>query len=92
MLLNAIDKLILDIEDAKWTKKTDIKISRPDSDCVHSDGFYFFDINIHRTMILMVFDDDEATVIWAGSHDEYENIFKGNKTTIRKWLRNQNLI
>jgi len=91
-LLNAIDKLILDIENAEWTKKTNIKISRPDADCVHSDGFYFFDINIHRTMILIVFEDDEAVVIWTGSHDEYDKTFKGNKTTIGKWLRNQKLI
>ena len=90
-LIRAIDKLISDIESANWTKKTDIKSARPDADCVHSDGFYFFDINIHRTMILVVFEDNEATVIWTGSHDEYEKIFKGNKTTIEKWLRNQQL-
>lgn len=91
-LISAIDKLISDIESANWTKKTDVKSARPDADCVHSDGFYFFDINVHRTMILIVFDDDEATIIWMGSHDEYDNTFKGNKTTIEKWLRNQQLI
>ncbi len=84
-LISAIDKLILDIESAEWTNKTDIKSSRPDADCVHSDGFFFFDINIHRTMVLIVFDDDEATVVWAGSHQEYDNTFKGNKATIEKW-------
>ncbi len=89
---SAIDKLISDIESAQWTKKTDIKETRPDADCVHSDGFYFFDINIHRTMILIVFEDNEATVIWTGSHAEYDKTFKGNKSTIEKWLRNQNLI
>ena len=91
-LISAIDKLISDIESANWTKKTDVKSARPDADCVHSDGFYFFDINVHRTMILIVFDDDEANIIWTGSHDEYDKIFKGNKTTIEKWLRNQQLI
>lgn len=91
-LINAIDKLISDIESANWTKKTDIKMSRPDADCVHSDGFYFFDINVHRTMILIVFEDDEVTVVWTGSHDEYDKTFKGNKTMIEKWLRNQQLI
>jgi mRNA interferase HigB len=91
-LILAIDKLISEIEAAQWTKKTDIKESRPDADCVHSDGFYFFDIYVHRTMILIVFEDDEATVIWAGSHDEYDKTFKGNKTTIEKWLRNQKWI
>ena len=91
-LINAIDNLISEIESANWTKKTDIKMSRPDADCVHSDGFYFFDINIHRTMILIVFEDNEATVIWTGSHDEYNKTFRGNKTTIEKWLRNQKMI
>lgn len=91
-MISAIDKLISDIESANWTKKTDVKSARPDADCVHSDGFYFFDINVHRTMILIVFDDDEATIIWTGSHDEYDKTFKGNKTTIEKWLRNQQFI
>ena len=91
-LTSAIDKLISDIESAEWTKKTEIRETRPDADCVHSDGFYFFDINIHRTMILIVFEDNEATVVWTGSHDEYDKAFKGNKSTIKKWLRKQNLI
>lgn len=91
-LISDIDKLISDIESAKWTKKTEIIETRPDADSVHSDGFYFFDINIHRTMILIVFEDNEATVVWAGSHDEYDKTFKGNKSTIKKWLRKQNLI
>lgn len=91
-LISAIDKLISDIESAQWTKKTDIKETRPDADCVHSDGFYFFDINIHRTLILIVFENDEATVVWTGSHDEYDKTFKGNKSTIEKWLRNQKMI
>lgn len=91
-LINAIDKLVHEIENANWTKKTDVKSSRPDADCVHSDRFYFFDINIHRVMVLIVFEDNEATIIWAGSHDEYEKTFKGNKDTIVKWLRIQKLI
>lgn len=91
-LISAINKLISDIESAQWNQKTEIKETRPDADCVHSDGFYFFDINIHRTMILIVFEDNEATVVWTGSHDEYDKTFKGNKSTIEKWLRNQKLI
>ena len=91
-LIKAIDKLISDIEIAEWSKQTDINNSRPDADCVHSDGFYFFDINVHRTMILVVFEDNEATVIWAGSHNDYDKTFKGNKTTIEKWLRIKKLI
>lgn len=91
-LTMAINKLISDIEDAKWEKPIDIKETRPDADCVHSDGFYFFDLNVHHTMILIVFEDNEATVIWTGSHDEYDKTFKGNKTTIEKWLRIKRLI
>ena len=91
-LNQAIDKLIADIENAEWTKPTDLKATRPDADCVHSDGFYFFDLNVHRTMILVVFEENEATVVWTGSHDEYNVTFKANKSTIEKWLRNQNLI
>ncbi|MEN8230276.1 MAG: type II toxin-antitoxin system HigB family toxin [Bacteroidota bacterium] len=91
-LVSAIDKVISDIESASWKKKTDVNMFRPDADCVHSDGFYFFNIHIHRTMILIEFEDNEATVIWAGSHDEYDAIFKGNKDTIEKWLRIRNLV
>ena len=91
-LIKAIDKLISDIESAQWTRKTDIKEVRPDADCVHSDGFYFFDINVHRTMILVVFEDNEATIIWTGSHDKYDKTFRGNKKTVEKWLRVQKLI
>lgn len=91
-LNKAIDKLISDIKDAKWEKQTDIIETRPDADCVHSDGFYFFDLNIHRTMILIVFEDNQAIVVWTGSHDEYDKTFKGNKTTIEKWLRIKKLI
>ncbi|MCG8320394.1 MAG: type II toxin-antitoxin system HigB family toxin [Cytophagales bacterium] len=91
-LIKAIDKLTSDIENAKWTKQTDIKETRPDADCVHSNGFYFFDLNVHRTMILVVFEDNEATVIWTGTHDEYDKTFKENKKTIEKWLRIQKLI
>lgn len=91
-LVKAIDKLITDIENAEWKEQVDIKKSRPDADCVHSDGFYFFDLNVHRAMILVVFEDNEATVIWSGTHDEYDKTFKGNKNTIEKWLRIQKLI
>lgn len=90
-LIKAIDRLILDFEDADWRNKTDVKIDRPDADCVHSEGFYFFDINIHRTMVLVVFDKGEVIIVWAGTHDEYNLTFKGNKKTIEKWLRNQQI-
>jgi mRNA-degrading endonuclease HigB of HigAB toxin-antitoxin module len=85
-LSNAIDKLIKDVEDNEWKDQTELNRIRPDADCVQSDGFYFFNLNIHRTMILIEFEDDEATVVWAGTHQDYEKIFKNNKNTIKKWL------
>lgn len=91
-LILAINKLIADIESAEWGNSLDIKATRSDADCIHSDGFYFFDINIHRTMTLIFFEQNQATIVWAGSHDEYNKTFKGNKTTIEKWLRNKKLI
>ena len=91
-LIETIDTLISDLEKAEWKNKTDIIHDRPDADCVHSDGFYFFNINIHRTMALIAFQENEAIIVWAGSHDEYDAIFKGNKKTIERWLRFQQLI
>ncbi|MFC3415370.1 type II toxin-antitoxin system HigB family toxin [Algoriphagus hitonicola] len=88
----AIDALISDIAENNWTNQIDLKKSRPDADCVHSDGFYFFNIAICRTMILVEFDDLEATVVWAGSHSDYEKTFQNNKRTIKKWLRNKEWI
>jgi len=91
-LLKAIDKLIFDIENSKWKDKMEVIKVRPDADRVHSDNFFFFDINVHRTMILIVFDEQEAEVLWGGSHSEYDKTFKGNKKTIETWLRNQGKI
>src|SRR5690606_30661544 len=91
-LCNAIDKLIKDIEDSKWKNQMELNKIRPDADCVHGDGFYFFNINIHRTMILIEFDDNEATVVWSGTHQDYETIFKNNKNTIIKWLNSNDRI
>ena len=86
-LCNEIDTLISDLENFNPRKKN-ISDIRNDADCVHTDGFYFFDINIHRTLILIELDDDgEATIVWAGTHQEYEQVFKNNKLTIEKWLR-----
>lgn len=42
---------------------------------------------------MIEFDDEgEATIVWAGTHDEYEKTFKNNKSTIRKWLVDRNYI
>nr|WP_294779769.1 type II toxin-antitoxin system HigB family toxin [uncultured Flavobacterium sp.] len=91
-LCHEIDKLILDLEkfDALMDELEDL---RSDADCVHNDGFYFFNINVHRTLILIEMDEHgEATIVWAGTHQEYEMIFKNNKKTIEKWLRKDGYI
>ncbi len=75
-LTKAIDQLIKDINDNNWKNQTELNKTRKDADNVHSDGFYFFNINIHRTMILIEFDDNEATAVWVGIHQEYETTFK----------------
>lgn len=92
-LCNEIDKLIEAVEFNNWKTKEEVKASRPDADQVHSDGFYFFNIHVHRTLILLELDDEGiADVVWAGTHDEYEATFKNNKSVISKWLRNKGLI
>jgi mRNA interferase HigB len=58
-LIKAIDKLIDDIQTSNWDSQLELKETRPDADCVHRDGFYFFNLNIHRTMILIEFDENK---------------------------------
>lgn len=81
------------MEQATWSTREELKADRKDADCVHDDGFYFFDLNVHRTMTLVEFsegvEEGIIQVLWVGSHDEYERIFKNNKKTIEKWLRDQ---
>jgi len=92
-LSKAIDQLMEDIEQNDWKNQVEIKRGRNDADCIHSDGFYFFNISIYRTMILFEFTEyGEATVVWTGNHKEYESVFKNNKSTIRKWLKANNWI
>ena len=92
-LIREIDELIGDIEQSHWKNPQELIKARPDADCVHSKGFYFFNIRIHRTLILIEFDEDQkALVIWAGTHQEYEKIFKNNRRTIDKWLRDNDWI
>ena len=92
-LIKAIDKLIDDIQVNIWDSPTELKETRPDADSVHSDGFYFFNLNIHRTMILIEFDENKrARVIWTGSHQDYDKTFKNNKNTIKKWLKDNGWI
>ncbi|MEX1191399.1 MAG: type II toxin-antitoxin system HigB family toxin [Brumimicrobium sp.] len=91
-LVQEIEKLINDIEENDFNDVNELNKKRPDVDCVHNEGFYFFDINTHRTLILIEIDDGEATVTWVGAHDEYETTFKNNKKTIAKWLRTNDYI
>ena len=92
-LIKAIDQLILDIQENEWCSQLELKETRPDADCVHSDGFYFLNLNIYRTMVLIEFDENKRVrIIWTGNHQEYENIFKNNRNTIKKWLKNNDWI
>ena len=92
-LISSIDILIKTLEENEFKNQSDILKMRPDADCVHNDGFYFFNINIHRTLLLIEFEENgEATIIWGGSHDEYEKTFRNNKKTIKKWLKNREWI
>jgi len=93
LLVGAIDELIKTVESKEWKTKEEIKADRPDADQVHVDGFFFFNINIHRTMIMIqVGENSEAEVVWAGTHQEYENTFRNNKAVIKKWLSDRDWI
>lgn len=91
-LCDAIDELVSDLEGFEPDKQS-LNDIRKDADCVHNEGFYFFDINIHRTLIMIEYGEaGDATIVWVGTHQEYETTFKNNKTTIEKWLRRNNYI
>ncbi|MCL7988754.1 type II toxin-antitoxin system HigB family toxin [Sphingobacterium sp. lm-10] len=91
-LCDEIDRLMDDLEKFEPGAMS-IATVRHDADNVHSEGFYFFDIHIHRTLILIEIDEDgEATIVWAGTHQEYEAKFKNNKSTIERWLRKNGYI
>jgi mRNA interferase HigB len=92
-LVNSVQQLLADIEENQWNTPLDLTKTRPDADCVYGGEFYFFNINIHRTMILIEFEENgEATIVWAGSHDDYELTFKNNRNVIKKWLKDNNWI
>lgn len=86
-LITAIEQLISDLENTEIRSAEDLYKVRRDADKVHNDGFYFFDIHVHRIMMLVKFHSNRAIVIWAGNHDNYAATFKNNKTSIEKWLR-----
>lgn len=92
LLANAIEKLVHDIETNHWKNQIELQTCRPDADCVHSDGFYFFNISNHRAMVLIEFYEQEASVVWCGNHKAYEKSFRNNKRTIKSWLSSRNWI
>jgi hypothetical protein len=91
-LCREINKLLIDLQ--RFNPSVDrLDQLRPDADQVHNEGFYFFNIEIHRTLVLIEFDNEgEATIIWAGTHQQYERTFRNNKSTIDKWLKNRGYI
>lgn len=62
-LKNSVYKLIYDIEENEFKDQFELKSVRQDADLVHSEGFYFFDIENHRIMFLMEFGNEEATIV-----------------------------
>ncbi len=92
-LIKSVEQLINDIEQNNWQTPQDLIAIRPDADCVYGGEFYFFNINIHRTLILIEFEENgDATIVWAGNHDDYQLTFKNNRNVIKKWLRDNNWI
>ncbi|OYT16700.1 MAG: addiction module toxin RelE [Bacteroidetes bacterium 4572_77] len=92
-LIREVKQLINEIENSTWETPHELTKNRPDADCVSGGEFYFFNINIHRTLILIEFEENgEATIVWAGNHDDYELTFKNNRNVIKKWLRDNSWI
>ena len=91
LLCKSIDELISILKEANWKNKLELKNALPKADTVY-EGFYFFNIHIHRTFVGINFMDGLAEVVWCGSHTDYEKTFRNNKDTIRTWLKNNGLI
>lgn len=91
-LTSAITKLISDLENNNFMTPNELLKVRPDADHVFGGMAYFFNMKIHRTLIIIKFDHNDAFIAWCGSHDEYELTFKNNKSVIVKWLRNNDFI
>ncbi len=91
-LLRAVDQFIEDLENGSIMSTDELVEVRRDADRVHSRGFYFFDLHIHRTLVFIQLSANKATVIWAGTHQEYLKTFKNNTNTIEKWLRTRNFL
>ena len=93
ILCQEIDRIIDDLENKNCNNQEALKRIRPDADLVHNDGFYIFNIHIHRVMILIEFEPEgNASIVWSGSYDDYQTTFKNNKNTINKWLKERGFI
>jgi HigB_toxin, RelE-like toxic component of a toxin-antitoxin system len=63
-LIAAIDKLLNDLQNNEFKTFEELKALRKDADKVHSKGACFFNIHIHRTMILIQFGPEgEAEIL-----------------------------
>lgn len=91
-LIQAVNQLIEDLEDGSITTIDELVRIRRDADRVHSRGFYFFDLYVHRTLVFIQLTANKATIIWTGTHQEYSKTFKNNTNTIEKWLRTRKLL
>lgn len=70
-LITDLNSLLLELEGNNWKNRIELKETIADVDCVHSDGFFFFNIDSHRTMIMIEFEEEDATAVWIGTHKEY---------------------
>ncbi|MET7254477.1 type II toxin-antitoxin system HigB family toxin [Dyadobacter fermentans] len=91
-LAQAVDQLIADLEQKSFATRDELLEVRKDADRVYGGEFYFFDLHVHRTLVFIQFKENQATIMWAGTHKEYERIFKNNTNTIEKWLRERRLL
>jgi len=92
-LIKAVESLLSEIEEQKWDSPHNLLENHPDADSIYGGEFYFFNIHIHRTLIMIEFEENgEATIVWAGNHKDYELIFKNNRHVIKKWLKDNNWI
>ncbi|WP_439558034.1 type II toxin-antitoxin system HigB family toxin [Dyadobacter sp.] len=86
-LTEAIDDLILYLENSTIESHLDLLKQRKDADQVHSKGVFFFNIQSDRVLVAIKLIEKRAIVLWIGTHRSYERVFRNNKKTIEKWLR-----
>jgi hypothetical protein len=92
-LKKEIEMLLAELESSRIGSLEDLNTFRKDADKVHNDGFFFFNLHIHRTMVFIKIDDfEEAEVVWVGTHQAYEQVFRNSKEVIEKWLRSNGWI